>query len=81
MQFLIILILILLIFLFVTYKTKNSNIDINHEKTKSNISQIFFFLIVGLAALIGGSHFAVSNAARLPRKQTYSRTNIFAAKK
>lgn len=57
-----ILILILLIFLFVTYKTKNSNIDINHEKTKSNISQTFFFLIVGLAALIGGSHFAVSNA-------------------
>ena len=32
------------------------------KKTKSNINQTFFFLIVGLAALIGGSHFAVSNA-------------------
>ena len=58
-----IFIFIFIIFLFITYKFKShEETDILDEDDDDSISHICFYLIAGLLALIGGSHFAVINA-------------------
>ena len=58
-----IFLLIIIIFVFVTYKFKSyEEISILEEDDDDSISHICLYLIAGLAALIGGSHFAVINA-------------------
>ena len=58
-----IFIFIFIIFLFITYKFKShEEADILNEDDDDSISHICFYLIAGLLALVGGSHFAVINA-------------------
>ena len=58
-----IFIFIFIIFLFITYKFKShEEADILYEDDDDSISHICFYLIAGLLALVGGSHFAVINA-------------------
>ncbi len=58
-----IFIFIFIIFLFITYRFKShEKADILDEDDDDSISHICFYLIVGLLALVGGSHFAVINA-------------------
>jgi cation:H+ antiporter len=60
-----IFIFIFIIFLFITYKFKShEEADILNEDDDDDdsISHICFYLIAGLLALVGGSHFAVINA-------------------